>query len=164
MDVESALSRPSCHPLPCKTTRRCALGSSPRNQPQFLTASPAAAEEMMAATAAPLRLHPRKRTPRLPLLTFRAAAPNLLCKWHHATVDERRPTTTSPTRTQRRTHEVTRRKIRRRMRALPGRALATRHTRTAAGIRPVSAPAPLFHQHPCIFSINYFVLKLLCLL
>ena len=39
MDVESAQSRPSFHPLPCTTTRRCASGSSLRNQPQALTAS-----------------------------------------------------------------------------------------------------------------------------
>ena len=53
---------------------------------------------------------------------------------------------------------------RRRMQALPGRAPAIRRTRTAAGVRPESSPALLFHQHPCIFSINYFVVKLMCLL
>ena len=52
-------------------------------------------------------------------------------------VDERLPTTTSPTRTQR-TCQVTRRR-RRRMRAPPGRAPATRHTRTVATTRPMSA-------------------------
>ena len=31
-------------------------------------------------------------------------------------------------------------------------------------VRPMSATALLFHQHLCIFSINYFVVKLLCLL
>ena len=50
------------------------------------------------------------------------------------------------------------------MRTLLGRAPATRHTRTVADIRPTSTPTLLFHQHPCIFSINYFVVKLMCLL
>ena len=77
-----------------------------------------------------------RRTPRLPPQTPRAPAPHLPHRHHHATVDERHPTTTSPTRTQR-THQVTRR--RRRMRAPPGRAPATRCTRMAAITRPMSA-------------------------
>ena len=78
----------------CTTTKKCALGSSPRNQLQALTASPAVAEEMMAAMVAPPGLHPRRRTPRLLPLTPRAPAPNLPHRWCHTTVDERRPATT----------------------------------------------------------------------
>ena len=126
-----------------------------------LTASPAAAEEVMAAMVAPPGLHSRRRTPRLLLQTPRAPVPKLPHRHCHATVNERSPATT---RTQRRTHQVTRRKRRRRMQAPPGRAPVTRCTRTAADSRPASTPVPLFHQHPCIFSIDYFVLKLVCLL
>ena len=102
-----------------------------------------------------------KKTPRLPPLAPRAPAPKLPHRRCHVAADERHPTTTSPTRTRRRTHQVTRR---RRRQALPGRALATRRARTAASVRPTSTPALLFHQRPCIFSINYFVVKLVCLL
>ena len=83
------------------------------------------------------RATPRRRTPRLLLQTPRAPVPSLPHRCQHATVDERLPTTTSPTRTQR-THQMTRRKRRRRMRAPPGRASATRCTRMAAIARPAS--------------------------
>ena len=59
------------------------------------------------------RLPPR-RMARLPPQTPRAPAPLLPCRHHHATMDERRPTTTSPTRTQR-TPQAKKRKRRRRM-------------------------------------------------
>ena len=69
-------------------------------------------------------------------------------------VDERCPATTSPTRT-RRTPQAKRRKRRRRMRALPGRAPATRRPqhRCSANV--------LFS---CILSIKDFIAKLMCLL
>ena len=35
--------------------------------------------------------------------------------------------------------------------------------KVAAIARPASTPMPLFHQHSCIFSINCFVVKLMCL-
>ena len=63
----------------------------------------------MAPTATPSRLPQRRRTPRLLPQTPRAPAPSLPHRCHHAAVDERLPTTTSPTRTQR-THQMTRRK------------------------------------------------------
>ena len=138
MGVGSASSRPLYHPPPCITTRRCALGSSSRNPPQALMASPAAAEGVMAATAVPPGPPPR-RTPRLLLQTPRAPAPHLPQRHCHAAVDENCPAITSPTRTQR-THQVTRRRKRRRTPAPPGRAPATRHARTAATTRPMSAP------------------------
>ena len=82
------------------------------------------------------RLPPRRRTPRCLPQTSRAPVPCLPHRCHHA-VDKRCPTTTSPTRT-RRTHQVTRR---RRMRAPPGRAPATRCAKTAAVARPMSTPS-----------------------
>ena len=36
--------------------------------------------------------------------------------------------------------------------------------RMVVGVRPMSTSVPLFHQHPCTFSINYFVVKPVCLL
>ena len=95
------------------------------------------------------RATPRRRTPRLLPQTPRAPAPSLPCRRCHATVDERHPATTSPTRTQR-THQATRRKRKRRMRAPPCGAPATRHTRMVAIARLTSAPAPLLHQGCCI--------------
>ena len=76
---------------------------------------------------------PPRRTPRLQLQTSRAPAPHLPCRHCHTAVDDSHPTTTSPTRT----HQVTRRRIR----APPGRAPATRHTRVAAAARLTSTPS-----------------------
>ena len=150
------------HPMPCITTRRCASDSSPRSPPEALAASPAVAEGAMAAMGVLPRLPPR-RMARLPLQTPRASASLLPCRHHHAAVDERRPTATSPTRTP----QVKRRKRRRRMQALPGRAPATRRARMVAASRPTSAhstnvlPVSL---NSCILSINDFIAKLMCLL
>ena len=79
--------------------KKVASGLLPRNQLQALMAGPAAAEEAMATMAAPPGLHPRRRTPRLLPQTPRAPVPNLPHRRHHATTDERRSATTSPTRT-----------------------------------------------------------------
>ena len=103
-------------------------------------ASPAVVEGAMAAMVV-LPGPPPRRTPRLPLQTPRAPVPHLPCRHCHATVDERRPTTTSSTRTQRTCQTRRRRRRRRRsMQALPGRAPATRHARMAAITRLMSAP------------------------
>ena len=67
-----------------------------------------------------------KKDGKAPATDFQGPAPLLPCRHHYITVDERSPTTTSSTRTQR-TPQAKRR--RRRMRALPGRAPGTRHTR-----------------------------------
>ena len=140
------------HPPPCITTRRCALGSFPRSPPEALAASPAVAEGAMAAP---------RRTTRLLLQTPRAPAPLLLPRHHHTTVDERRPTVTSPTRTQ--WTQVRRRKRRRRMQALLGRAPTTRCKRTVAAARLTSthsaAVLPM-SLNSCILSIKDFVAKL----
>ena len=138
------------HPPPCIITRRCASGSSPRSLPQALMASPPAVEGAMTATVVLTRLPPR-RTPRLPPQTPRAPAPCLPRRHHHAAVDERCSTATSPTRT----HQVMRRRRRRRMGAPPGRAPATRHTRMAAIARPTSA-----HSTAVSLMSLYFVNKI----
>ena len=152
----------------CTTTRRCASGSL-RNPLQVLTASPAAAVEVMAAkVAAPQGQHPRRRIQRLLLPTPRAP----VLQWPHrqpfAAADVTSPTAPSPTRTQspKRTHQATR--GRRSMRAPLGRAPVTSHTNTVADIMPVSPTMPLSHQHVpvsvifliLVFSqINYFCCK-----
>ena len=162
MGVGSACSRPLYHPLSCITTRRCASGLSPRSPLEALMASPAVAEGVMAAVGVLPRLPPR-RTARLLLQTPRAPAPFLPHRHHHATVDERCPTATGPTRTQR-TPQV---KRRRRTQALSGRPPATRHARMVAATRPMSAHSaivPLMSLNSCILSINDFIAKLMCLL
>ena len=117
---------------------------------------PSSSEEAMAATGALPRL-PTRRTARLLPLTPRAPVPFLLPRHHHTTVDKRHPAITSPTRTRR--TQVRRRK-RRRMRALPGRAPATRHVKTVAATRPTSAYSAIampMSSNSCILSINDFV-------
>ena len=57
--------RPLYHPLPCITTRKCALGSSPRSPPEALAASPVA-EGVMAAMGVLPRLPPRRMARLLP--------------------------------------------------------------------------------------------------
>ena len=98
----------------------------------------------------------QKRMARLLPLTPRAPVPLLLPRHHHAAVDKRHPTTTSPTRTQR--TRVGRRK--RRMRALLGRAPTTRCVKMVAATRPMSthsaAVLPM-SLNSCILSINDFV-------
>ena len=95
--------------------KKVCLGFITRNQLWALMASPAMAEEAMAVMAAPPGLHPKRRTPGLLPLTPRAPAPNLPHRWCHVRTDKRCPTTTSPTRTQRRTCQAIRRKRRRSM-------------------------------------------------
>ena len=154
------------HPPPCITTRRFALGLSPRSPPEALMASPAVVEGAMAAVGVLPRLLPRRMARLLPQ-TPRAPVPCLPCRHHHATVDERRPAATSPTRTQR-THQVTgRRRRQRRTQAPPGRAPATRHASKVAAARPTcahSATVLPVSLYSCSLLIKYFVAKLVCLL
>ena len=92
-----------------------------------------------------------KKDGKAPAADSRAPAPCLPHRHHHAAVDKRHPTATSPTRT-RRTPQV-RRKRRRRMQALLGRAPATRHIRMVAAARLMSihsTAVPLMScQCPC---------------
>ena len=121
-------------------------------------ASPAVAEGAMAAVAVPPRLPPR-RMARLLQQTPRAPVPCLPLRHHHATVDERHLTATSPTRTQR-TPQVRRKRRRRRMRTLPGRAPATRCASTLAATRlpsTHSATVPPMSLSSCTLSIKYFM-------
>ena len=153
MGVGSAWSRPLYHSQPCITTRKCASGSSPRSPPEALVASPAAAEEAIAAMGVLPRL-PLKRMARLLPLTSRAPAPLLLPRHHHTAVGKRHPTTTSPTRTW-----AWRRK-RRRTWALPGRAPATRRVKAVAATRPTSAYSAAslpMSLNSCILSIKDLV-------
>ena len=83
----------------CGKCLKQAFVSSPRSQPQALTASPAAEEEAMATMVILPGPLPRRGTPRLLPQIPRAPVPHLPRRHHHATVDERRPATTSPTRT-----------------------------------------------------------------
>ena len=108
------------------------------------------------------RLPPR-RMARLPPQTPRAPVPLLPHRHYHVTVDERCPTATGPTRTQR-TPQVKRRKRRRRTRALSGRVPATRCTRMAATTRLTSTHSTtvlLMSLNSCILLIKDFLTKLL---
>ena len=138
--------------------KKVCIGFVAKKPLQALMPSPAAVEGAMA-TMAVLPGPPPRRTPRLQPQTPRATAPCLPCRHCHAAVDESHPTTTSPTST-RRTHQGTRRKRRRRrMQAPPGRAPATRRTRTVAATRPMSAPSTTVSPMSLYLANNIFHYK-----
>ena len=121
------------------------------------------AEEVIAAAGVLPRPPPKRMARLLPLIP-RASVPLLLPNHYHTTVDERPPTTTSPTRTQR---TWARSRRRRRMQAWLGRTPATRHVRMVATISKTptfSTSALLMSLNSCILSIKDFVAQLMCLL
>ena len=117
--------------------KKVCIGLIPKKSTRGSGSKPSSSGGAMAAIGVLPRLPPR-RTARLTLQTPRGPVPLLPHRLHH-----------------------------RRMRALPGRAPATRHARTVVATRMTSAHSATvlpMSLNSCILSIKNFVAKLMCLL